>query len=40
LKTEKHTCKELIDIQLKQAGWNITDRSQVLKEYDNKGWDA
>lgn len=34
MKTEKHTRKSLIDIQLKQAGWDITDRSQVIEEYD------
>ena len=36
MKTEKHTRKALIDIQLQQAGWNITDRSQVIEEYDIK----
>jgi len=36
LKTEKHTRKGLIDFQLKQAGWDITDRSQVVEEYDIK----
>ncbi len=36
MKTEKHTRKGLIDFQLKQAGWDITDRSQVVEEYDIK----
>ena len=36
MKTEKHTRKALIDIQLQQAGWDITDRSQVIEEYDIK----
>ncbi|MGB1017783.1 MAG: DEAD/DEAH box helicase family protein [Chitinophagales bacterium] len=31
---EKKTRKELIDIQLKEAGWDINDRSQVTIEYD------
>ena len=34
MKSEKHTRKELIDIQLQQAGWNVADRSQVVEEYD------
>ncbi len=36
MKNEKNTRKELIDIQLKQAGWDILDRSQVIEEYDVK----
>lgn len=36
LKTEKLTRKELIDIQLKQAGWDISDRTQVIEEFDIK----
>jgi type I restriction enzyme R subunit len=34
LKTEKLTRKEIIDLRLKQAGWNITDRTQVIEEFD------
>jgi len=34
LKTEKHTRKEIIDIRLKQAGWNVSDLSQVIEEFD------
>jgi type I restriction enzyme R subunit len=34
LKTEKHTRKEIIDIRLKQAGWNVSDRTQVVEEFD------
>jgi type I restriction enzyme R subunit len=34
LKNEKHTRKEIIDLRLKQAGWNIGDRSQVIEEFD------
>lgn len=36
MKTEKHTRKSLIDTQLKQGGWDITDRTQVIEEYDIK----
>jgi type I restriction enzyme R subunit len=36
LKTEKHTRKELIDIQLKLSGWDVNDRSQVIEEHDIK----
>ncbi len=36
MKSEKHTRKQLIDIQLTQAGWDIADRSQVIEEYDIK----
>jgi len=36
LKTEKHTRKELIDKQLKQAFWDVEDRMQVIEEYDIK----
>lgn len=36
MKSEKHTRKQLVDIQLKQACWNIADRSQVIEEYDIK----
>jgi type I restriction enzyme R subunit len=34
LKTEKLTRKELIDTRLKQAGWVVTDRTQVIEEFD------
>jgi len=34
LKNEKLTRKEIIDIRLKQAGWNVTDRTQVIEEFD------
>jgi type I restriction enzyme R subunit len=34
LKTEKHPRKEIIDTRLKQAGWNVTDRTQVIEEFD------
>jgi len=34
LKTEKLTRKEIIDLRLKQAGWNVTDRTQVIEEFD------
>jgi type I restriction enzyme R subunit len=34
LKTEKHTRKEIIDQRLKKAGWNVTDRTQVIEEFD------
>jgi len=34
LKNEKHTRKEIIDSRLKQAGWTIGDRSQVIEEFN------
>lgn len=34
MKTEKLTRKEIIDTRLKQAGWNVTDRTQVIEEFD------
>jgi type I restriction enzyme R subunit len=34
LKNEKLTRKEIIDDRLKQAGWNIDDRTQVVEEFD------
>lgn len=34
MKNEKLTRKEIIDIRLKQAGWNVSDRSQVIEEFD------
>lgn len=36
MKNEKHTRKQLIDLQLTQAGWDVADRSQVIEEYDIK----
>jgi type I restriction enzyme, R subunit len=34
LKNEKLTRKEIIDLRLKQAGWNVSDRTQVIEEFD------
>ena len=34
MKTEKLTRKEIIDQRLKQAGWNVTDHTQVVEEFD------
>jgi len=34
VKNEKLTRKEIIDNRLKQAGWNVTDRTQVIEEFD------
>jgi len=34
VKNEKLTRKEIIDNRLKQAGWNETDRTQVIEEFD------
>jgi type I restriction enzyme, R subunit len=34
LKNEKLTRKEIIDDRLKQAGWNVTDRTHVIEEFD------
>ena len=31
---EKQTRKEIVDTRLKQAGWNVADRTQVIEEYD------
>ncbi|WP_258931949.1 type I restriction endonuclease [Flavobacterium oreochromis] len=33
MKNENQTRKEIIDIRLKQAGWNINDLTQVVSEY-------
>ncbi len=33
-KTEAQTRKELIDVKLLKAGWNVDDRTQVVEEYD------
>jgi len=34
VKTEKLTRKEIIDHRLQQADWNVTDRTQVMEEFD------
>jgi type I restriction enzyme, R subunit len=34
VKNEKLTRKDIIDHRLKQAGWNVTDRTQVIEEFD------
>jgi len=34
LKNEKQTRKEIIDLRLKQAGWSVSDRAQVVEEFD------
>lgn len=34
MENEKRTRKEIIDHRLKQAGWNVTDRTQVIEEFD------
>jgi len=34
VKNEKLTRKEIIDNRLKQAGWNVTDQTQVIEEFD------
>ena len=34
MKTENLTRKEIIDVRLKQAGWNVDDHSQVIEEFD------
>lgn len=34
MKTERLTRKEIINIRLKKAGWNVTDRTQVIEEFD------
>lgn len=33
MRNEKLTRKEIIDNRLKQAGWNVTDRTQVIEEF-------
>ena len=33
MKNEKLTRKEIIDNRLKQAGWNVADRTQVIEEF-------
>ncbi len=34
MKSEHHTRKEIIDKRLMAAGWNVSDRSHVIEEYD------
>jgi type I restriction enzyme R subunit len=34
MKSEHHTRKDIIDINLRTAGWNVADRSQVIEEFD------
>lgn len=34
MKSEKHTRKEIIDQRLLAAGWNVSDRTQVIEEFD------
>ena len=34
MKNEKLTRKEIIDKRLKKAGWDVTDRTQVIEEFD------
>lgn len=34
VKNEKSTRKDIIDQRLKEAGWNIDDRTQVIEEFD------
>ncbi len=34
MKNEKLTRKEIIDNRLTEAGWNVTDRTQVIEEFD------
>jgi type I restriction enzyme R subunit len=42
--SESATRKEIIDLRLKEAGWNVTDRTQVIEEffvpYGNEGGSA
>ncbi|CAM3625342.1 DEAD/DEAH box helicase family protein [Flavobacterium gelidilacus] len=34
MKNEKHTRKEIIDIRLKESGWNLNDLTQVVEEFN------
>lgn len=34
MKNEKQTRKEIIDNRLKQSGWDVNDRTQVIEEFD------
>ncbi len=34
MKTENLTRKEIIDVRLKQAGWNVADHTHVIEEFD------
>ncbi len=33
-KSESQTRKEIIDVRLKSAGWDVSDRTQVIEEFD------
>ena len=33
-KTESQTRKEIIDNRLQQVGWDVSDRAQVIEEFD------
>lgn len=33
MQNEKLTRKEIIDLRLKQAGWEVNDRTQVIEEF-------
>jgi type I restriction enzyme R subunit len=33
-KTEEQTRKEIIDVKLRNAGWDVNDRTQVIEEFD------
>lgn len=34
MNSEKHTRKNIIDLRLKKAGWDVTDKTQVIEEFD------
>ena len=34
MKNEKQIRKEIIDNRLKEAGWKLTDRTQIIEEFD------
>ena len=34
MKNEKQTRKQIIEDRLKEAGWNVADRTQVIEEFD------
>ncbi|MGJ4789178.1 DEAD/DEAH box helicase family protein [Leptospira koniambonensis] len=34
MKTEKQTRKEIINLRLMNAGWNLSDKTQVIEEFD------
>ncbi|OQA11304.1 MAG: hypothetical protein BWY65_00052 [Firmicutes bacterium ADurb.Bin373] len=33
-RTEAQIRKELIDVKLREAGWNVNDRTHVIEEFD------